>query len=61
MRLKRARKELGLTARALSQAAGAGKSIVSILEGGGGRVPRLPTVERLADVLHLSPSFLASA
>ncbi len=31
MRLKRARKELGLTARALSQAAGAGKSIVSIL------------------------------
>jgi transcriptional regulator with XRE-family HTH domain len=59
MRLKRARKELGLTALALSEAAGLGKSLVSILEGGGGRVPRLPTVERLADVLHLSPSFLA--
>lgn len=32
---------------------------MSILEGGSGRVPRLPTVERLANVLHLSPSFLA--
>lgn len=58
-RLKRARKALGLTALALSQAAGLGKSLVSILEGGGGRVPRLLTVERLANVLHLSPSFLA--
>lgn len=36
-----------------------GKSLVSILEGGGGRVPRLPTVERLANVLGVSPSFLA--
>ena len=43
----------------LSQAAGVGKSLVSILEGGGGRVPRLDTVELLAVALSLSPSFLA--
>ena len=36
-----------------------GKSLVSILEGGGGRVPRLDTVELLAVALSLSPSFLA--
>ena len=59
MRLKRARRAAGLTALVLSQAAGVGKSLVSILEGGGGRVPRLDTVELLAVALSLSPSFLA--
>lgn len=58
-RLKRARRAAGLTALVLSQAAGVGKSLVSILEGGGGRVPRLDTVELLAVALSLSPSFLA--
>ncbi len=59
MRLKRARRAAGLTALVLSQAAGVGKSLVSILESGGGRVPRLDTVELLAVALSLSPSFLA--
>ncbi len=59
MRLRRARRAAGLTALVLSQAAHVGKSLVSILEGGGGRVPRLDTVELLAVALSLSPSFLA--
>lgn len=49
----------GLTALVLSQAARVGKSLVSILEGGGGRVPRLDTVELLSVALSLSSSFLA--
>ena len=59
MRLKRARRAAGLTALVLSQAAGVGKSLVSILESGQGRVPRLHTLERLATVLRMSPSHLA--
>lgn len=58
-RLKRARRAAGLTALVLSQAAGVGKSLVSILEGGGGRVPRIHTTEQLARALGVSPAWLA--
>src|SRR5947209_7975861 len=56
-RLRRARKVAGVNAENLSIAAGLSKSIVSGLETDVG-VPRVHTVERLADALRLSPAAL---
>lgn len=57
-RLKRARKAAGLTSQALSLAAKMGKGGEALLESAHG-VPRLLTVERLADLLRVSPAYLA--
>ena len=57
-RLKRARREKNLTADNLSVAAGVSNSAVSHLEAGA-RLPHLPTLERIANALHVSPGWLA--
>ena len=57
-RLSKARKVAGVSAEALSVAAGLSKGIVSSLETDAG-VPRIYTVERLANALKMSPAFLA--
>lgn len=57
-RLKRARREKNVTAEALSVAAGVSNSAVSHLEAGS-RLPRLPTLERIANALRVSPGWLA--
>lgn len=57
-RLRRARKKAALSAAALSTAAGISKGGAAKLEAGTW-VPRLPTVERLALALGLSPAWLA--
>lgn len=57
-RLRKARVAGGLHAVALSEAAGLGSSLVGLLEAGAS-LPRLPTVEKLARALSLSPGWLA--
>lgn len=57
-RLRKLRKEAGLTPTALSRAAGVGPSTASMLEAGV-RLPRLPVAERLADALGVSAGRLA--
>lgn len=57
-RLRRARKAAGLNSSALSLAAGISRITAGQLEAGEG-VPRVTTVERLANALRLSPSALA--
>ena len=57
-RLRRARKKRQLSTAALSRAAGAGPNTVAQLEAGD-RLPRLPMLERIADVLELSAGYLA--
>ncbi len=57
-RLKRARREKNVTADNLSVAAGVSNSAVSHLEAGA-RLPRLPTLERIANALQVSPGWLA--
>lgn len=57
-RLRRARQAAGLTADALSKAAGVGEASVSMIEAGK-RTPRLPMLERIANALRLAPSFIA--
>lgn len=57
-RLRRARKKTTLSASALSLVAGISQGGVAKLEAGTW-VPRLPTVERLAIALRISPSWLA--
>lgn len=56
-RLRAARQAAGLTASALSLAAGMGRSSAAQLEAGPG-IPLLNTAERLADALHLSAGWL---
>ena len=58
-RLKRARKELGLSRfGATNKAAAKDRELVASLEAGD-RIPRLDTVERIAYALSVSPAFLA--
>src|SRR5437660_1260668 len=57
-RLRRTRKEAGIPATKLSVEAGLSKSAVYFLERPG-RVPGVDLVEGLANVLKISPSFLA--
>ena len=57
-RLRKARKASKLSASALALAAGVNNSSVAHLEAGVG-VPRLSTVERIANALKLSPAYLA--
>jgi transcriptional regulator with XRE-family HTH domain len=57
-RLRRVRRDAELSASALSLAAGISKGGAAKLEAGTW-VPRLPTVERLALALRLSPAWLA--
>jgi transcriptional regulator with XRE-family HTH domain len=58
VRLKRARKEQGMSARELSLAAGLSPNVVQMIEEQG-RLPALDTVERLASVLSVSTAWLA--
>jgi len=57
-RLCRTRKAAGMSAAALSVQAGVSKRVASQIEAGL-RVPRLPTIELLADALRVSPAHLA--
>jgi uncharacterized SAM-dependent methyltransferase/DNA-binding XRE family transcriptional regulator len=57
VRLKRARKDQGMSARELSLAAGLSPSVVQMIEDQR-RLPGLDTVERLASVLGVSTSWL---
>ena len=57
-RLKRARREKNVTADNLSMAAGVSNSAVSHFEASA-RLPRLPTLERIANALQISPGWLA--
>ena len=58
LRLCRARKAADMSRSALSLAVGMDRGTASELEGGG-RVPRVDTVEKLARVLNVSPCHLA--
>lgn len=58
MRLRSARRAVNKSARALSIAAGLSQNSVAQFEAGARR-PRLPTLEALADALHVSPAWLA--
>jgi transcriptional regulator with XRE-family HTH domain len=58
LRLARAREAADMSCSALSLAVDMHRGAASGLEGGG-RVPRVDTVEKLAAVLHVSPCFLA--
>lgn len=58
LRLSRARKAADMSRSALSLAVGMDRGTASELEGGG-RIPRVDTVEKLATVLHVSPCHLA--
>lgn len=58
VRLRRARKAAGLSGSALSLAAGLGRNTVAAIEDGG-RLPRLPLLERLANALQIAPAYLA--
>jgi len=57
-RLRRTRKAAGMSASALSVHAGVGTRVVNLVETGL-RVPRLSTVELVADALKVSPAYLA--
>ena len=57
-RLRRARKAASLTKGGLAIAAGLGRNALYGLESGE-RIPRVDTVELLADALHVSPCWLA--
>jgi transcriptional regulator with XRE-family HTH domain len=57
-RLRQARKAVGMSASALSIAAGLSRSTAANAEAGA-LIPRLATVERLASALNLSPAWLA--
>lgn len=57
-RLARGRAHLGLTFRALGDAAGLSHTAVQLLENGA-RDPSLGTVERLATALGVAPAWLA--
>jgi len=57
LRLKRARKELGLSARELSVSAGLSPSVVQMIEDQR-RLPGLDTIERLAAALGVSTAWL---
>ena len=58
LRLRRARKAAGLSSAGLSVAAGLGRSGASVMENAK-RLPRVSTLEKLADVLRVSPGWLA--
>lgn len=58
VRLRRARRAAELTGLALSQAVGMSRNTASQLEARG-RIPRVDTVEKLANILKVSPCFLA--
>lgn len=58
-RLKRARKERGLSARELSLSAGLSPSLVQMIEDQRSRLPGLDTIEKLAMVLGVSTAWLA--
>ena len=57
LRLKRARKELGLSARELSVSAGLSPSVVQMVEDQR-RLPGLDTIEKLAATLGVSTAWL---
>ena len=57
-RLRKARRALGISASALSDAACLGRGSVFLMEGGK-RLPRISTVVRLAAVLQVPPALLA--
>lgn len=57
-RLRRARKDAGLSCAELSRRAGIGLYTVAAVEAGH-RIPRLPAVERIGDALRVSPAALA--
>lgn len=57
-RLRKVRKAAGMPAAVLSRAAGVGENVAASVESGKW-VPLLDTIERLADALKLSPSYLA--
>lgn len=58
LRLRKARQAAGLSGSALSAAAGLDRGMVSYLERGAG-CPLVSSVEALADVLRVSPGWLA--
>lgn len=58
MRLRKARKASGLHAVGLTTSAGLGRGMVAFWEADQG-LPRLPTLEKLAGALKVSPAWLA--